>query len=301
MHAPAEHCGPGKLRPLILLAALALLCAGLFSSCSTAMNVAAVDFSDNLAGAITDSDDPETVRQALPAYMIMLESMIRERPDEPDLNKAAADLYSAYAGLVSSDRSRQKLLTGKALGYALAALCAEDGDACGLDTVPWDDFSKMLGELGADRLPFMYTLGSSWAGWIAARPGDWDAIAQLSRVRALMDKVADLDPGYEHGQALVYLGVLSCLLPPAAGGKPEEGKAFFERALALSDGKNLMALVWYAKAYARSVGDKELFVFLLTRAGEADAKAPGLTLANTIAREEARDLLDQTEDFFPEL
>ncbi|MEW5733708.1 MAG: TRAP transporter TatT component family protein [Thermodesulfobacteriota bacterium] len=299
MRTRADSLAPRVCRALLLGAAVIFL-AALFAGCGSAVTGAALGLSRNIAGAITDSDDPATVREALPAYMVMLSGMVRQSPDDPDLNKAAADLYSAYAGLFTADRARQKTLTETARGYAFTALCAVREEACGLAAMPFADFSAQVKALGEDELPYLYSAGAAWAGWIAARPDDWNAIAELSRVQALMERVAEQDPAYEHGQALVYLGVLACLLPPGAGGKPEAGKAYFEKAVEVSGNENLMAKVWYAKSYARSVGDKELFVSLLTQVAGADPRKPGLTLANTIAQSQARTLLEETEDYFPE-
>jgi len=40
-----------------------------------------------------------------------------------------------------------------------------------------------------------------------------------------MERVVELDETYEHGSAHLYLGVMTTLLPPALGGKPEKDAA----------------------------------------------------------------------------
>ncbi len=52
-------------------------------------------------------------------------------------------------------------------------------------------------------------------------------------------------------------GILATLLPEAMGGKPEQGRADFERVIELSDGRNLMAKVLLADSYARLVFDRD--------------------------------------------
>ncbi len=60
-----------------------------------------------------------------------------------------------------------------------------------------------------------------------------------------------------------------------------------------------MAYVYYAKYYARQIMDKELFVSTLQKVLEAPAEtSPDLTLANTIARKEAKELLSRVEEYF---
>jgi hypothetical protein len=110
--------------------------------------------------------------------------------------------------------------------------------------------------------------------------------------------VLELDESYERGGAHLYLGVLSTLRPASMGGKPEEGRAHFERALELSDGRDLMVQVLFAESYGRLVFDRELHDELLQQVLAADPREPGLTLSNTLAQERAQALLASGNDYF---
>ena len=96
----------------------------------------------------------------------------------------------------------------------------------------------------------------------------------------------------------MYLGVFETLVPPALGGKPEVGRGHFERALALSDGANLLAKVMFAEQYGRLVYNRELHDRLLQEVLEAPVEAPGFTLMNSVAKERAEDLLASADDYF---
>ena len=113
-----------------------------------------------------------------------------------------------------------------------------------------------------------------------------------------MERVVELDETYEYGSAHLYLGVMTTLLPPTLGGKPEEGRAHFERAIVLSQGRDLMAKVEYARRYARLVFDRALHDRLLNEVLQAPVTAPGLTLRNTLAQRAARDLLKSADKYF---
>ena len=76
------------------------------------------------------------------------------------------------------------------------------------------------------------------------------------------------------------------------------GRRHFERALELSEGKNLMVKVLYARHYARLVFDRELHDRLLREVLAAPAEAPGLTLINTLAQRQAKELLAGSADYF---
>ena len=101
----------------------------------------------------------------------------------------------------------------------------------------------------------------SQATWIQANENNWNAIAELPKVKSLLNRIIELDETFDNGNAHVYLGILDTLLPPSVGGKPEQGKAHFDRALELQD--NLMTRVLYAKHYARLVYNQELHDELL--------------------------------------
>jgi hypothetical protein len=88
------------------------------------------------------------------------------------------------------------------------------------------------------------------------------------------------------------------LLPPAAGGKPEKGRAHFERAIELSGGRNLGAKVDFAEGYARLLYERELHDRLLNEVMEADPVEPGNTLLNVLAQERAEELLASADDYF---
>jgi hypothetical protein len=114
----------------------------------------------------------------------------------------------------------------------------------------------------------------------------------------MMTRVVELDETYSHGEAHLYLGVFATLLPPALGGKPEEGRAHFERAIELSQGRDLMAKVEYARRYARITYNRPLHDRLLQEVLDADPVAPGLTLSNMLARQQADELLKSADSYF---
>jgi len=83
-----------------------------------------------------------------------------------------------------------------------------------------------------------------------------------------------------------------------AGGKPEEGREHFERAIEISTGKNLMIKVLMAENYARMVFNQELHDQLLQSVLSESAESPGLTLINNLAKQQASILLAESSDFF---
>ncbi len=254
---------------------------------------------DNLSRAMLNQDDPEVVADGAPAYLLMLDALILTYPENERFLLAGAQLYGAYAGVFAQDEAQAQSMADKALEYARRALCEYDSDACDLVDGPADELKRGLTlNYDEDDVDIFYAYGAAWAGWIQANTSDWNAIAQVSKVKNLMEWVESYDEGYDNATVQVYLGVLTTQLPPSVGGKPEIGKAHFEKAIALSDGKHLMAKVLYAKQYARLMFEQELHDDLLQQVIDADPYAEGLTLINRLAQRQADRLLAESADYF---
>jgi hypothetical protein len=270
----------------------------LFTGCSFFISSATVDMTENLSQAILNNNDLATVEAGAPAYLLMVDSLLYRNPDNESLLRGASNIYTSYTTVFVKDQARAKKLTEKALNYALRAICVRRSKTCGFREVNFQEFKNILLSLEKKDVPDLFTLGSAWAAWIQMHRDDWNAVAEISRVEAIMERVVELDEFYQDGGAHLYLGVLATFIPPALGGKPDVGRKHFERALEISKDKNLMVKVLYAQHYARLVFDRELHDRLLNEVLEAKTDVPGYTLSNTLAKKQARELLKSGEDYF---
>lgn len=277
-----------------------LLLVGL-GGCASLVQKASDQFAHNLGAAILDSEDPATVRDGLPAYLLLLDSLVEgQKPGDAGnapVLLAAAQLNGAYAGnFTGDDKARAQRLSKKALDYARRAVCAQDAALCAALDGDIDGFGTVVAADGHTDL--LYGLAVAWSGFLQSNNENWGAIADLPKVEMLLNRVVAIDPAYEHGMPCAYLGVINSLRPEAIGGKPELGRSYFEKAIALSDGKNLYAKTLYAEFYARLMFNQELHDRLLNEVLAADPKSPGYTLMNTLAQERARKLLESGKDYF---
>ena len=255
-------------------------------------------FAADLSDAILNNDDLAMVRDGAPAYLILIDSLVARSPEDAAMLRQSATLHSAYAGVFVTDPERAKRLAAKAKNLALASACHGMKDACELDKRPFRAFSAWVAEREDKDVEATYALATAWAGWIQANSDDFTALADLGRVKALMGRVAELQPNYENGNVFLYLGVFETLLPPGMGGKPELGRQHFERAIEISNGQNLLAKVMFAEQYGRLVFDRELHDQLLHEVLAAPADIPGLTMMNTMAKEQAQTLLASADEYF---
>jgi len=281
-----------QLRFAVLLGAV-LLCA-----CGNVIRRATNQFADNLTTASLDEDDPGTVRDGVPAYLLLIDGIIKGDPENADGLLAGAKLYGAYAGGFVDNPERAQRLANRAYEYAHRALCLREKELCaGLDK-PFDAYAAALEDSNRKDIATIYGFGAAWAGQIQVNSGNWNAIADLPKLQALLLRVATLEPRYDDGGAYLYLGVINSIRPASLGGKPDEGKANFDKALELSGGRNQMVRVLYAQFYARLVFDQELHDKLLNEVLAADPHAPRLTLINTLAKGKAKALLESGKDYF---
>ena len=252
----------------------------------------------SLSGAMQRQTDIETVRDGAPAYLLMIDGLIDGDPENAQLLLSGARLYGSYATAFVEDAERAQRLAGRARDYAGRALCIELADVCASVGERFDAYTRVLQGVDEDEVWVLFGYGVAWSGWLQANSTDWKAIADIPKVRATMQRVVELDEQYDQGAAYLYLGVLATLRPPAMGGEPEQGRAYFERAIEISRNRNLMAYVLFAKHYARLVFDRELHDRLLSEVVEREIERDDLALSNTLAKTQARALLASSDDYF---
>ena len=253
---------------------------------------------DNLSSAIANQDDPDTVQAGAPAYLLLIDGLISGSPRDRRLLVAGSRLNSAYAAVFVEEQERAQRMAGRARRYAERALCLDRPRICELANGAYAEFVMAINETGYDDLPALYAYALSRALWIQTHSDDWNAIADLPKVEAMLERVVTLDEDFERGDPFLYIGIIRSQVPPSLGGKPEEGRKAFEKAIALSEGKNLMAKVEFARRYARMVFDRELHDCLLEEVLAAPAEADGFTLSNTLAQRQAKALLESAADYF---
>ncbi|MDX1480750.1 MAG: TRAP transporter TatT component family protein [Woeseiaceae bacterium] len=259
---------------------------------------AAAGFAENLSAAVINQNDPETVRDGAPAYMLLLDSLIEGNPDDPAVLAAAANLYASYGAVFADDAERASRLTARARGYARKALCLSFEPGCGWGEMTYDDFVATLDDLNEDDADAVYAYGVATLAWIRTHSSDWAALARLPYMEALLNRYLEISAGEDAGTVYTYLGILVTLRPPALGGEPEKGRRYFERAIELSGGNDLAAKVEYARNYARPLYERELHDRLLNEVMAADPLVDGYTLTNVLAQRDAVELLATADDYF---
>ena len=253
---------------------------------------------DGLSSAIMNQPDPETVREALPTFLIATDAMIEADPESVSRLTNGAELYSAFTSLFSHEPERAKILADRARSYGEQAFCLVADIDCDLGKLDLQQFSEILNEFDDDEVSVLLSYATGWLAWANVNRDNWAVAVELPKIEATLARSIVLQEDYRFGTAHVYLGILKTLRPPSVGGKPEEAKAHFERAIELSKGRNLSAQTDYAEYYARLIYDRDLHDRLLNEVLQLPIEEPGLTLMNSLAKRRAQTLLDSAEDYF---
>lgn len=217
--------------------------------------------------------------------------------DEWELAVIAGDTEAAE---LHSDRAVKSFL--RCMGYGLELLGG-----------PWKE--RILGDLegvktllpGVDedsRDALMWT-AIGLAGAINQSKDDPAMLAHISKAKAMLERVVAIDDAKgKSDKALramphLALGMLHSSIPPALGGQPEVGRKHFERAVELTDGKFLLAKVYFARRYAVITQNRDLFQNTLVEVLRTDpAIWPDQRLANEIAHRRAHRYLNQEKEWF---
>jgi tetratricopeptide (TPR) repeat protein len=280
-------------------ASLLLVVASLqVSGCATLVANAASKFGDNLSAAILNQDDPELVRAGMPSYILLLDSMLEGNPESPAMLTAAGSLYASYGAVFADDPVRANRLTSRARDYTTKGLCLDYEPACQWRGMVYDDLVASLAGVPEKQADALYAYGFAMLAYLRAHSSDWNALAELPQAEAIVRRYLELAGAAANSSAHVYLGILLTLRPPSLGGKPEEARQHFEKAIELSGGHDLSAKVEFAKGYAKMLYERELHDQLVTQVLAASPYADGYTLTNVLAQEEALRLRAEADDYF---
>ena len=233
---------PKKLQhSLLLLIACAFLLAGCFST-QQLVTDRAVSLFREVALSAGQQSDVALVRSGSPAYILLIDGMIRSYPDNPELLLAGARAYASYASLLEeNEQPRAAYLYERAKQYAVKSLSLSPifNQAMGK---PLDVFRKSLEQTQKNDVPFLFWVGSVWGSWIA-NSDSAEAMADLPWVEALIERVLQLDPSYYYGSAHLFQAILLAARPEQFGGSLQKADAHFKKARAYGEGKFLHRLI----------------------------------------------------------
>lgn len=257
-------------------------------------------------------DDPELVRDAAPAGLKAMESVLEAQPHHKGLLVSLASGFTQYAyafvqadaetaelqgkfaqSAAKAERARKLFL--RARGYALRAL-EEFAPGITPQLFAMRDLDKATGRLPKEAVSAMYWAAASWALAISNARQDMEMVAELPAPGALASRALALDETYDEGAIHAFFIPYEASRPtPSAA----EAKVHFDRAVALSNGQRLSDFVAWAEGPLVAAQDQAGFVTTLKKVLAADPRQPAARrLANVLAQRRAKQLLQNAADLF---
>ena len=253
---------------------------------------------EDVGKASAKQTDLSILREGTPSYLMLADGLIEAVPKNKRLLLAAAEAYRASAFMYQDDPDMAGRLFLKGKEYAMRAMPRPQEFRLILSQ-PYQALEQYVQRFSRKNVPVLFSFTSCWAGWISVSMDSVKALADLSRVVLLMDRIINLDETYYYGGAHLFMGIYKSARPKAFGGEPEEARRHFERAIEIGKGDFLMTYVYYAENYATKTFQRDLFLSLLRTVLETPPdRVPELTLINTLAKTRAQELIDDVEDYF---
>lgn len=273
-------------------------CRTIVKSAATSAGMATLD---GLLTAIRRQSDPELVRQGLPTILLIVDGLLVTEPDSAGLLLAATTAYVSYCQAFVSDpddTERAIKLYARAREYGLRLLRQREYFDAALHQ-PMEEYDRALENFTVEDVPDLHAASAAWLGWVIAASESMEALADLPRALALMERVLELDDTYGNGSAHLVFGLYFILQPRGAGQDLDRGRSHMERAIELAGPQSLMPRVIFAEYFGKATLDDGLFKRILNAVIETDLdQYPEERLLNEIATQRAKLLIAQIDDFF---
>lgn len=271
-------------------------------SCTTMVK----NLTDDLAEGVMQQKDLQLIKEGAPAYLLIIESLIYNNPDQRDYLLGGIQTFSSYSGAFVNEPARQAIFKDKVTKWGNALLNTYPAYRK-YDRIPTVEkeakekaYTDFIQSIKKKDVPYLFWgFYGQWSGLLSGGLSDPSLFMLLPRVVALAEKIYQLDDRFMGGMPHLFFGVYHCAYPEAFGGSFEKGKKEFDEAIGISEGKMLLFKVLYAEFYYKPQYDREGYKTLLKEVLEFDLDtAPDLWMMNWMAQEQARKLWDDIENVF---
>jgi hypothetical protein len=269
------------------------------------------------SAAIQEHWDVDLVGDAMPGSILQLEGLYATLADDDQIGIELLRAYLSYAyGWIEEDAERaevdgdlerqEELLVRARLLYVRARNIGihhlRQHDA-GLERAIAEGTQALEAHLARryrdpSDAPFLLWTGYAWGSAINVSREDPELVLEAPLARAFVERAVALDEGYFEYGGVMFLAAAASAVPEGFGGDPARGRELFERALARTNRSFFTVQLLYARTYAVTAGDRDLFVRLLREVIDGGDPRPEVRLANRIARRRAIRLLRRVDELF---
>jgi hypothetical protein len=294
----------------IRVLAVCALCLLALSACSlkkTVVNSTAL-FMDDIMDGFFEEGDIVFAEAAIPANLKLLDGLIRGANYENDgLLLKGCKLYAMYAMGFMEDASldkkadkenikRASAFYERAKDYGLMVL-KKNNDFKKAAEGSVDDFTQVMPAFGRDDVETLFWAAFAWGEYINLNRNNVSVIADLPKVKVMMERVIELNDKYFYGLPHLFM-IVYYSMPKMFGGDYDKAKKEYETMQEISGGKFILADFFMARYYAVQVQDRKLFDELIGKVESADDGIITEKLFTQVAKKKAAVLKLKAGDLF---
>ena len=303
-----------------------IVSSAVLAGCSIGENIAFKSTSKILAKAqpsLQMEADYELARQAIPGALKTIEGFWVAGPPESArkrFEKILTEGYCQYGTAFVEDdwevakfakdlpaaeyhNARATNIFTRCLNYALKGLGSRWQKEIFGET---DVVNKLIKDTGSGQRFHLLFAGQALGSLVNHNLTRVEMLSLIGTVEAMITRVIEIDakagmPANKAHAALphVALGMIASGKGKAMGGDPERAKAEFEKALAITDGKFLLARTLMAYRVGLQTNDQKFFHDNLVKVLETPPSVwPEQRLANEVAHRRARRYLSHEKELF---
>jgi predicted anti-sigma-YlaC factor YlaD len=302
-------------------AAGAVLALVLFSGACSIEKLALKKVAGMLSGpsstdVFSSDNDPDFVGDALPFAIKLYETLLGSLPDHAGLRLRTGSLYIMYANAfvqTPADMTpRRELETKEYLlaraknlylrGRDMLFVAIEKKNPQIRQQLKERKYAEAMAPFGKEDVSLLYWTALGWVAAFSVDPFDMTLGQTVPQTRAMIERVAALEPGYGQGSLDAFYVSYYGSLPGYLGGDAAKAREHFEKAQAVagkSDTSSLMALATTVCVKEQNAAE---FKRLLEQVLAFDPDShPQTRLVNILNLRKARWLLAHIDDFFIEI
>ena len=254
----------------------------------------------NFASSMFEECDTELAKASIPANLKLMEGLLKNDPTNLRILGTLAMGFAGYALLFVEEKEPERAseLYLRARHYAITALDATGRDLQAGQTSP-EKAKLALSAITQDEFEPFFWATISLTAWINLNLDKPAALAQLGFAEQCLRRLIEIRPDYLYALPHVLLGVSLSARPSLLGGKADEARGHFEKALKLGDRKFFLTQYYMARYYAVQVQDRKLFSGLLQEIARGNPEElKESCLINRMTQQKAADLEKKADELF---
>ncbi|MCX8093844.1 MAG: TRAP transporter TatT component family protein [Candidatus Goldbacteria bacterium] len=265
-------------------------------------------FMDDISDSFFEEGDIDFAEQAIPANLKLLDGLIKGSSYENDgLLLKGCKMFGMYAMGFLEDANADKKIEKKNLKRASAfyekakdygfLIFKKKADFKAALEGTIDDFIKIMPAFNENDVELLFWTAFAWGSYINLNRTSPYAIADLPKVKIMMERVIELNDKYFYGLPHLFM-IVYYSMPKMFGGNLEKAKEEYDKITKISDNKFILADFFMAKYYAVQAQDKELFIKLLDKVENAPDDIIKEKLFTQVAKKKAAVLKERIKELF---